>query len=96
MTLFRMITVLVGGLLLLLMVVILRAETTHLHYVSAGYQHSAEELHQQLRDAELELARLRNPMRIREQVQQAASHFAEEPPAPAPSAPARRRSGGTR
>lgn len=88
MTLFRMIVILVGGLLLLLTVVILRAETTRLHYEISKCERSADELRQQLVDKELELARLRNPTRIRQRVEQAVTQFGEE--SPPPESPRRR------
>ncbi len=84
MTLFRMIVILVGGLLLLLVVVILRAETTRLHYEIAKCERSADELRQQLVEADFELARLRNPTRIRQRVEQAVSQFNDEVTPPEP------------
>ncbi len=94
MTLFRIIAVLVGGLLLLLIVVIQRAETTRLHSEIARCERSADELRQQLREAELDLARMRNPTRIRQRVEEAVSQFAE--PAPATPEPKPRRTTGAR
>jgi cell division protein FtsL len=91
MTLFRMMIVLAGGLVLLLAVVIVRAETTRLHYEVARCERSADELRQQLVEAELELARLRNPTRIKQRMEQAVGHFADEPPPPAP--PKKKRAG---
>lgn len=86
MTLFRMIVVLVGALAVLLCVAILRAETTRLHYEISARERRAAECCQQLREAELELARLRNPMLIRDQVQRVVrSIMEEEAPAPKPS-----------
>jgi hypothetical protein len=82
MTLFRMIVILVGGLVLLLAVVILRAETTRLHYEISKCERSADGLRQQLVEKELELARLRNPARIRQRVEQAVTRFGEESPPP--------------
>ena len=84
MTLFRMIVILTGGLLLLLVVVILRAETTRLHYEIAKCERSADELRQQLIYSEFELARLRNPTRIRQRVEQAVSQFSEDNTPPEP------------
>lgn len=78
MTLFRIIAVLAGGLVLLLFVVILRAETTRLHYAIAQCERRADEVRQELLEAELELARLRNPTRIRQQMEQAVGQAAEE------------------
>ncbi len=93
MTLFRVIVVLVGGLLLLLVVVIQRAETTRLHYEIARTERAADEQRQQLREAELELARLRNPTRIRQRMEQALSEIGEPAAAPAPKT---RRGGSAR
>ena len=80
MTLLRMIVFLAGGLVLLLAVVILRAETTRLHYEIARCERDADQIRQQLLEAELELARLRNPTRIRQRVEEAVSHLAEDKP----------------
>jgi hypothetical protein len=91
MTLFRMMVVLAGGLVLLLAVVIVRAETTRLHYEVARCERAADELQQQLVEAELELARLRNPTRIKQRMEQAIGHFADEPPPPEP--PKKKRGG---
>lgn len=71
MTLFRMIVVLIGALAVLLCVVILRAETTRLHYEISQCERRVEACCQRLREAELELARLRNPMMIRDRVKDA-------------------------
>ena len=89
MTLFRTITILVGGLALLLLVVILRAETTRLHYAISKCERDADGLRQELVEAELELARLRNPTRIRQRMELAVDQFADEP-APAAEKPHRR------
>jgi hypothetical protein len=78
MTLLRVIVVLVGGLALLLLVVILRAETTRLHYAIARCERDADEIRQQLVEAELESARLRNPTRIRQRMEQAVGQPPEE------------------
>jgi len=83
MTLFRIIAVLAGALVLLLIVVILRAETTRLHYAIAQCERRADEVRQELLEAELELARLRNPTRIRQQMEQAVGQAAAEEPAAA-------------
>jgi len=90
MTLFRMIVVLVIGLMVMLCVVILRAETARLHYEISQCERQAEEYRQQMHDAELELARLRNPMVIRRQVKEAVDKYLEETAPPAPSPPGRR------
>ena len=90
MTLPRVIVVLVGGLALLLLVVILRAETTRLHHAIARCERDADDIRQQVVEAELEMARLRNPTRIRQRMEQAVGPVIEEP-APAPAAPPRRK-----
>ena len=83
-TLTRVIVVLVGGVVLLLAVVILRAETTRLHYAIARCERDADEIRQQVVEAELELARLRNPTRIRQHMEQAVAPAPEEPTPPEP------------
>jgi hypothetical protein len=83
-TLSRIIIVLVGGMALLLLVVILRAETTRLNYAIARCERDADEIRQQVVEAELELARLRNPTRIRQHMEQAVAPAPEEPSPPAP------------
>lgn len=70
-----MIVVLSGGLAVMLVVVVLRTETTRLHYEVSQRERQTEGLHQQLRESELELARLRNPMLIREQVKAALQEY---------------------
>ena len=80
MTLLRVIVVLVGGLALLLLVVILRAETTRLHYAIARCERNADDIRQQVVEAELELARLRNPTRIRQRMEQAVGPVMEDKP----------------
>jgi predicted Holliday junction resolvase-like endonuclease len=85
MSLFRTIVVLVGGVVLMLVVVILRAETTRLHYQTAQREQRLEDLREQLRQAEMELARLRNPMLIRERARE-ASQSTDDNAAPAPPA----------
>ncbi len=77
MTLPRMIGVLLGGLVVLAVVVILRAETTRLHYEISELELAAGEQRALLRAAELELARLRNPMLIRQRMEEALSELAE-------------------
>ena len=94
MTLFRMIIVLAGGLVLLLAIVIVRAETTRLHYEISRCERTADDVRQQLVEAELELARLRNPTRIKQRMEQAVGHFADEPPPPAPPPPAKKKRSG--
>lgn len=84
MTLLRTLVLLVGGLLAMLAVVILRAETTRLAYEVSQCEQRAEVCRQQLREAELELARLRNPMVIRDKAQRVVKDMleAQEPPPP--------------
>ncbi|MCH8805590.1 MAG: hypothetical protein IH986_05830 [Planctomycetes bacterium] len=66
MKLARMICILAVALATLLTVVVLRAESTHLHFELARLDRKASILWQQIREDELELARLRNPVRIRQ------------------------------
>ena len=84
MTLFRTIVVLLGGLVLMLCVVILRAETTRLHYEISQCERRADDCRQRLREAELELARLRNPMMIRQKVEEAVGELMEGEKVPEP------------
>ena len=60
-----LILVLAMVLLAMMAVVLLRAETTRLHYELSQFDRRAEVLRQELREKELELARLRNPALIR-------------------------------
>ncbi len=88
MTLLRTIVVLSGGLVVMLVVVVLRTETTRLHYEVSQRERQAEGLHQQMRESELELARLRNPMLIREQVKEALQEYMQvEGPTTRPGRP---------
>ena len=84
MTLLRIIAVLVGGLLVLLVVVIQRAETTRLHYEIAQCQRTADELRLQLREAEMELARQRNPSSIWQRMQQSVAQLVDPNATPEP------------
>jgi hypothetical protein len=70
MSLRRTVVILGVGLAILLTVVILRAETTHLHSELSLLDGRAAVLWQELREDELELARLRNPALIRARVAQ--------------------------
>jgi len=81
--------ILAGGLILLLAVVIIRADTTRLHYATSQCERRAEELRQRALEGELELARLRNPLRIRQRMEQAVGELLEQTPAPkkSPSKP---------
>jgi len=89
MTLFRTIVILVGALAVMLAVVILRAETTRLHYAIATAQRDEEGFRQRLRVVESERARLRNPMLIRELREAAIRRMLEEA-SPEPPAPRKR------
>lgn len=71
MTLWRIIIIIGGALLLMLCVVTLRTETTRLHYVISQHEQRVTELRQKLRQAELELAQLKNPLLLRQKVEQA-------------------------
>ncbi len=84
MSLFRTIVILVGGLALMLVVVILRAETTRLHYEISQCERAYDATAQQLHEKEMELARLRNPMLVRERVKEAVRLLADEGPEPPP------------
>ena len=68
MSLRRTVIILGAALATLLTVVILRAETTRLHSELAQLDRRAAVLWQELRENELELARLRNPALIRARV----------------------------
>lgn len=68
MSLRRTVVILGVGLATLLTVVILRAETTRLHSELSLLDSRAAVLWQELREDELELARLRNPALIRARV----------------------------
>jgi outer membrane biosynthesis protein TonB len=70
-----MIVVLSSGLAVMLVVVVLRTETTRLHFEVSQRERQSEGFRQQLRESELELARLRNPMLIREQVKEALQEY---------------------
>jgi len=81
-SLFRTIAVLLGGVALMLGVVIVRAETTRLHYETSQRELKFEQLRHQLREAEMRLACLRDPMRIRERVPEVVRQLIEENAAP--------------
>lgn len=92
MTLLRTIVILVGGLVLLLCVVILRAETTRIHHSIAQAEREAEQLRQRVREEELRLARERNPMILHERMRDALEALEEkqdEKKAAAPPTPAK-------
>ncbi len=90
MTLLRTISVLAGALVVMLAVVILRAETTRLHYEISRREARVQRCRQQLREAELELARLRNPMMIRARVRALVAEYLDEAAPPAADASSRR------
>lgn len=69
MTILRLSTVLVAAAIVLLAVVMIRAETTRLHYSLSRLDARADELRQQIRDRAVELQRLRDPARIRFQAE---------------------------
>ena len=77
MTLTRTVVLLSGTLAVMLTVVILRTETTRLHYRLSQLDRQERALQQQLREKELELARLRNPALIRAQALK--MRFPQEP-----------------
>jgi cell division protein FtsL len=89
MTLLRIIVVLVSALLLLIAVVIQRADTTRLHNEISRCEREADDLRLELREAELELARLRNPDRIRQRMEATIG----QPSDPSPPEPGARRTG---
>ncbi|MBK9126560.1 MAG: hypothetical protein IPM13_02025 [Phycisphaerales bacterium] len=80
MTLLRMVVVLVVGLALMLLVVVLRSETARLHFETSRDERRIDVLRHQLREAELEQARRRNPMVMRQQLNEAMQEWMEAPP----------------
>lgn len=66
MTLPRTIVTLSAALVVMLAVVMLRAETTRLQYETSRFDREADVLLEQFREQQLELARLRNPIMIRD------------------------------
>ncbi len=88
MTLFRIIFVLLGGLTLMLGVVILRADTTRLHYLTSQHDAHVQRLREQIQRAELELQRLKNPMLIRHRAGEMRLPPSDPPPPAGPRAPA--------
>lgn len=81
---------------IMLAVVMLRAEARRYEYLTANAEWEAQYLSQSLHEKELELARLRDPSRIREKVigRQLAEELGGKSPAVTPPAPAAR-TGGT-
>ena len=66
----------------LIAVVLLRAESSHLHYELSQLDRQASVLRQELREKEVELARLRNPAMIEERLRewQRRREFADAEP----------------
>ncbi len=85
----RAVLILGAALPLLASVVLLRAETARLNYVLARMDQRSLLLRDALRDSQLELARLRDPQRIRERVLELRSSGgpAETVSAPPPPKP---------
>ena len=85
MTLRRLVLVLGAGLVALMSVVLLRADATRLHFLRSELQRDAGILRQELREKELELARLRNPSLIRARLSElsADERISEDAPASA-------------
>lgn len=75
MSIFRMIVVFLTALAVMLAVVVLRSETARLHFEVSQRERAGERMLQELRDVELELARMRNPMLIRQQVRRALQEY---------------------
>lgn len=86
MSLMRLIALLGGAALVLLAVVALRAETIRIHNRIGRIDYEAESLALELRQKELELARLRNPTLIRARVGALRLPESEGTPAKSPSA----------
>lgn len=78
MTLVRMVVLLVGGLIVMLCVVVLRAETTRLHFEISQCEREVATLRQRLCAAELELARLHNPVMIRAKAREVLGNLEQE------------------
>lgn len=70
MKLARMIWVLAGALAVMLAVVILRAETTRLHYEISEFDRRDDVLRQELRQERLAMQRARNPAALWERVKE--------------------------
>ena len=79
MSLFRMIVLLAGTLLVLLTIAILRVETTRLHYDISRIERQITEQRQQLRASEIELARLQSPMFLRQRLEAAGETEGPQP-----------------
>ncbi len=85
MTLTRIIALLVGALAVMLAIIILRSESTHLQYEVSDLERREDVLRQELRHEELALQRLRNPAELLDRVKKI--RFA----APETKPPARKR-----
>lgn len=77
MALKRLVVVLAAALAALMAVVVLRAETTQLHYQLSQLDRRTQALRQEAREKELELMRLRNPALIRAKLAELRLHGAE-------------------
>jgi hypothetical protein len=85
-SLFRTIIILLAAMTVMLSAVALRAESARLHNQAARVDARLELLRRELREQELELARLRNPGKIRERIA-ALRAGSEDPAALQPSKP---------
>ena len=65
---FRVIVVLLGTVIVMLTAVVLRAETARLNHEISGLDREELRLREEARGFEIELARLRNPMLMRQRV----------------------------
>jgi len=68
MTLKRMIVMFAGALLVMLIVIVLRAETTRIHYEISDFDRRIDVLRQELRNERIALQRARNPAELLERV----------------------------
>jgi hypothetical protein len=93
MTLTRMAVLLSGALLVMLAVIILRAESARIHFRVSQLDAQADGFRQQLREQELELQRLRNPALIRARAGELKLPASAPAPAPRPAiSPIRKKS----
>jgi len=69
-----LVLVLATVLVAMMAVVFLRAEAARLHYDLSQLEHRAQVLRQELREKEIELARLRNPALIRAKLAELRLH----------------------
>ncbi|MBI5863793.1 MAG: hypothetical protein HZB38_04660 [Planctomycetes bacterium] len=84
----RLVLVLVSTMAVMLTVVVLRSERTRLQFKASEYDRETDSVLQELRERELELARLSNPLLIRERLSQMRL---EEPEKQAEKKPAKRK-----